>query len=81
MKFRELKISLSTFCRMYNVERTTVHRWSIKYNNEGLKRLEEIKKHTKYSSHTLIHAIEDYLTVNFSMLQTIKNIISQEILF
>ena len=69
LKFRELKISLSAFCRLYNVERTTVHRWSIKYDNEGL---EEIKKPTKYSSHTLIHAVEDYLTGNFSMLQIVK---------
>ena len=72
LKFRELKISLSAFCRMYNVERTAIHRWSIKYDNEGLKGLEEIKKHTKYSSHTLIHAVEDYLTRNFSMLQSVK---------
>ena len=72
LKFRELKISLSEFCRLYNVERTAIHRWSIKYNNEGLKGLEEIKKPTKYSSHTLIHAVEDYLTENFSMLQIVK---------
>ena len=72
LKFRELKISLSAFCRMYNVERTAIHRWSIKYDNEGLKGLEEIKKTTKYSSHTLIHAVEDYLTGNFSMLQIVK---------
>lgn len=44
LKFRELKISLSAFCRMYNVERTAIHRWFIKYDNEGLKGLEEIKK-------------------------------------
>ena len=72
LKFRELKISLSAFCRMYNVERTAIHRWSIKYDNEGLKGLEEIKKTTKYSSHTLINAVEDYLTGNFSMLQIVK---------
>ena len=72
LKFRELKISLSAFCRMYNVERTAIHRWSIKYDNEGLKGLEKIKKTTKYSSHTLIHAVEDYLTGNFSMLQIVK---------
>ena len=72
LKFRELKISLSAFCRMYNVERTAIHRWSIKYDNEGLKGLEEIKKTTKYSSHILIHAVEDYLTGNFSMLQIVK---------
>ena len=72
LKFRELNISLSAFCRLYNVERTAIHRWSIKYDNEGLKGLEEIKKHTKYSSHTLIHAVEDYLTGNFSMLQIVK---------
>ena len=57
---------------MYNVERTAIHRWSIKYDNEGLKGLEEIKKTTKYSSHTLINAVEDYLTGNFSMLQIVK---------
>ena len=72
LKFRELKISLSAFCRMYNVERTAIHRWSIKYDNEGSKGLEEIKKTTKYSSHTSIHAVEDYLTGNFSMLQIVK---------
>ncbi len=72
LKFRELKISLSAFCRMYNVERTAIHRWSIKYDNEGLKGLEEIKKPTRYSSHTLICAVEDYLAGNFSMLQIIK---------
>ena len=43
LKFKELKISLSAFCRLYNVERTAIHRWSIKYDNEGLKGLEEIK--------------------------------------
>ena len=72
LKFRELKISLSAFCRMHNVERIAIHRWSIKYDNEGLKGLEEIKKTTKYSFHTLIHAVEDYLTGNFSMLQIVK---------
>lgn len=72
LKFRELKISLSAFCRVYNIERTAIYRWSIKYDNEGLKGLEEIKKTTKYSSHTLIHAVEDYLTGNFSMLQIVK---------
>ena len=71
LKFRELKISLSAFCRMYNIERTAIHRWSIKYD-KGLKGLEEIKKTTKYSSHTLIYAVEDYLTGNFSMLQIVK---------
>ena len=72
LKFRELKISLSAFSRIYNVERTAIHRWSIKYDNEGFKGLEEIKKPTKYSSHTLICAVEDYLTGNFSMLQIVK---------
>ena len=72
LKFRELNISLSAFCRLYNVERTAIHRWSIKYDNESLKGLEEIKKPTQYSSHTLIHAVEDYLTGNFSMLQIVK---------
>lgn len=32
-KFKELNISLSIFCRLYNVDRTTIHRWSIKYDN------------------------------------------------
>ena len=36
LKFRELKMSLAEFCRMYNVERTAIHRWSIKYDNKGL---------------------------------------------
>lgn len=72
LKFRELNISLSAFCRMYNVEETAIRRWSIKYDNKGLKGLKEIKKLTKYSSYTLIHAVEDYLTGNFSMLQIVK---------
>ena len=72
LKFRELKMSLAEFCRLYNVERTAIHRWSIKYDNKGLEGLKEIKKTTKYSSHTLIHAVEDYLTGNFSMLQIVK---------
>ena len=37
LKFREFNISLATFCRLYNVERTAIHRWSIKYNNKGFK--------------------------------------------
>ena len=28
----------------YNVERTAIHRWSIKYDNKGLEGLKEIKK-------------------------------------
>ena len=52
LKFRELKMSLAEFCRLYNVERTAIHRWSIKYDNKGLEGLKEIKKPTKYSSHT-----------------------------
>lgn len=72
LKFRELKMSLAEFCRLYNVERTAIHRWTIKYDNKGLEGLKEIKKPTKYSSHTLIHAVEDYLTGNFSMLQIVK---------
>ena len=65
-------MSLAEFCRLYNVERTAIHRWTIKYDNKGLEGLKEIKKPTKYSSHTLIHAVEDYLTGNFSMLQIVK---------
>ena len=67
LKFRELKISLSAFCRMYNVERTAIHRWSIKYDNEGLKGLEEIKKHTKYSSYKGIigKTPDNYIERNF----------------
>lgn len=62
LKFRELKISLAEFCRLYNVERTAIHRWSIKYDNEGLEGLKEIKKPTKYPSHVLINSVKDYLT-------------------
>lgn len=72
LKFRELKISLAEFCRLYNVERTAIHRWSIKYDNEGLKELKKIKKPTKYSSHVLINSIKDYLSGTFSMLQIVK---------
>ena len=72
LKFRELKISLAEFCRLYNVERTAIHRWSIKYDNEGLEGLKEIKKPTKYPSHVLINSVKDYLTGNFSMLQIVK---------
>lgn len=30
LKYRELNIYLSEFCRIYAVERTAIHRWSIK---------------------------------------------------
>lgn len=72
LKFKELNISLSEFCRIYNVEKTTIHRWSIKFDNNGKDDLKEITKHTRYSSHTLIHSVKDYLSGNFSMLQIVK---------
>lgn len=72
LKFRELNISLAAFCRLYNVERTAIRRWAIKYDNKGFKGLKEIQKPTKYSSYILIHAVEDYLTGKFSMLQIVE---------
>ena len=35
LKFKELNISLSQFCRIYNAERTVIIRWSIKYELSG----------------------------------------------
>lgn len=72
LKFRELNISLLTFCRLYSVESTAIHRWSIKYDHGELEKLEGIKIKTLYSSHTLINSIQDYLTGEFSMLQIVK---------
>ena len=42
LKFRELNISLAAFCRLYNIERTVIRRWAIKYDNKGVKGLKEI---------------------------------------
>ncbi|MGL5988595.1 transposase [Cetobacterium sp.] len=72
LKFRELNISLLGFCRLYGVESTAIHRWSIKYDYGGLESLQEIKVKTLYSSYILINSVEDYLTGNFSMLQIVK---------
>lgn len=72
LKFRELNISLLAFCRLYNVESTAIHRWSIKYGHGGLEKLEEIKIKALYSSHTLVNSVQDYLTGEFSMLQIVK---------
>lgn len=72
LKFRELNISLLAFCRLYNVESTAIHRWSIKYDHGGLEKLEEIKIKALYSSHTLVNSVQDYLTGEFSMLQIVK---------
>lgn len=72
LKFRELNISLLAFCRLYNVESTAIHRWSIKYDHGGLEKLEEIKIKSLYSCHTLINSVQDYLTGEFSMLQIVK---------
>lgn len=72
LKFRELNLSLLAFCRLYRVESTAIHRWSIKYDHGGLEKLEEIKIKTLYSSHTLINSVQDYLTGEFSMLQIVK---------
>ena len=72
LKFRELRISLSEFCRTYNVERTAIHRWSIKYDNDGFDGLKDITKNTKYSYSTLINSVYDYLSGKFSMLEIVK---------
>jgi transposase-like protein len=72
LKFRELNISLLAFCRLYSVESTAIHRWSIKYDHGGLEALQEIKVKTLYSSYILINSVEDYLTGNYSMLQIVK---------
>ena len=42
LKFKELNIFLSEFCRVSTVERTTIIRWSIKYELEALKLLIEL---------------------------------------
>ena len=65
LKFRELNISLAAFCRLYNIERTAIHRWSIKYDCGGLEALEEIKYKVEYSVYTLINSVQDYLTRNY----------------
>lgn len=78
LKFRELNIPLSAFCRLYNIERTAIHRWSIKYNHSGLEALQEVKVKITYSLHILINSVEDYLTGKFLMLQIVKKIILKE---
>ena len=35
LKFKKLNISLTKFCRSYNIERATIIRWSIKYELGG----------------------------------------------
>lgn len=72
LKFRELNISLSAFCRLYYVERTAIHRWTIKYDNGGIDELKEIQHNFEYSTYTLINSVQDYLTGNYSMLQIVK---------
>ncbi|MGL5056644.1 MAG: hypothetical protein ACRC6A_04665, partial [Fusobacteriaceae bacterium] len=61
LKYYELKISLSQFCREFNVERTAIVRWSIKYEVDGPYALKRIKIRTKYSSNTLINSLKEYL--------------------
>ncbi|MGL5623933.1 hypothetical protein [Cetobacterium sp.] len=34
LKYRELNISLSEFCRLYSVERIAIHRCPIKYDDK-----------------------------------------------
>ena len=72
LKFKELNISLSHFCRIYNVERTAIIRWSIKYELGGKEALFEITSRTSYSAYTLINSVKDYLSGNFSMLDIVK---------
>lgn len=72
LKYRELNVSLSEFCRVYGVERTAIIRWCIKYDNEGSVGLEEIKLRTLYSSETLVNSVRDYLSKNYSMIQIVK---------
>ena len=72
LKYRELNISLSEFCRLYNVERTGIHRWSIKYDAQGIEGLREIKEKTYYSSETLNNSVQDYLSKQFSMLDIVR---------
>ena len=72
LKFKELNISLSKFCRVYNVDRTAIIRWSIKYELGGKDVLFEITNRTLYSAHTLINSVTDYLSGKFSMLDIVK---------
>ena len=72
LKFKELNISSSQFCRIYNVERTAIIRWSIKYELGGKEALFEITTRTTYSAYTLINSVKDYLSGNFSMLDIVK---------
>lgn len=72
LKFKELNISLSEFWRVYNVERTAIIRWSIKYELNGKEALLEITNRTLYSAHTLINSVTDYLSGKFSMLDIVK---------
>lgn len=72
LKYRELNVSLSEFCRMFAVERTAIHRWCIKYDAEGSEGLKEIKMKTYYSSDTLLNSVEEYLSNKISMLLIVK---------
>ncbi|MGL5125503.1 MAG: transposase [Fusobacteriaceae bacterium] len=72
LKYYELKISLSQFCREFNVERTAIVRWNIKYEVGGPSTLKRIKTKTEYSSNTLINSVKEYLQTECSMLDVVK---------
>lgn len=72
LKYRELNISLSAFCMAFNVERTAIIRWSIKYDNGGPEGLCEITNRTIYSYDTFVNSVKDYLSKEYSMIQIVK---------
>ncbi|MGL6168945.1 MAG: hypothetical protein ACRC0Y_11720 [Fusobacteriaceae bacterium] len=51
LKYYELKISLSQFCREFNVERTAIVRWNIKYEIGGPSALKRIKIRINFRSY------------------------------
>lgn len=72
LEYRNFQGSLSKFCRIYNVERTAIIRWNIKYKNSGFEGLKEIKNKTIYSSYIIISAVKDYLENKISMIKIVE---------
>lgn len=71
-EYRKKKIPLARFCREYQVEATGMKRWMIKYDAQGLQRLEEIMGKTNYSSDTMVFSVQDYLQKKGSMIEIVK---------
>ena len=68
LKFKELNISLSQFCRIYNVERTAIIRWSIKYELAGnFSMLDIVKKYNLSGDSVLRNWLKWYNTPKWNV--------------